>query len=301
MGNLTRQKIQTFYDQFKTIPITFTKEIIQVTGLQAKQVSIKCTSDFFPCVIYSTNFEEAKLVANSKSGIMERFKETNNSASIKFSFKVPSTGEQVAFLVPVHMSGCSPYNGSEEMTMFTMQFSQRPPDDLIEIVGRVIEANWYASKRKDEAIPVNAETLRKLKFITKDVGITVEGVPRRCILRDISISGARIIVLGISKMLVGKSGSIKFEFTDPIESYEIKGTYASAESVADRKDMAVLNLQYIDPIPLTYKVRLSEYLGTNRKPAAAPHAAAAAVAAPAVETPAQETPPAAAAVTTPPK
>ncbi|GMO30590.1 MAG: PilZ domain-containing protein [Termitinemataceae bacterium] len=264
--------------QFKSIPVTFTKEIIQVTGLQAKQISIKCASDFFPCVVYSTSFEEAKLVANIKSGVIEKLKETNNSASIKFSFILPASSERVAFLVPVRVVGHAPYNNSSDMSTITMQFAQRPPDDLIEIVGRVIEANLNAAKRKDEIIQINAESLRKLKYAGKEVGITVQGVPRRCILRDISFSGARVIVLGISKMLINKPGSIKFEFTDPAESYEINGTFIGGDAVTDRKDMVVLDLRYDEQhLPMTYKVRLNEYLTTIRKlPQAAQSTAAAA-------------------------
>ncbi|GMO59749.1 MAG: PilZ domain-containing protein [Termitinemataceae bacterium] len=265
MGSLPKQKIDAYYTQFKSIPVTFTKEIILVTGLQPKEVSIKCASDFFPCVIYSTNFEEAKVVANIKSGIVDKLKDTNNSASIKFSFVIPATSEHVAFLVPVHVGASMPYNNSPDMSTFTMQFSQRPPDDLIEIVGRIVEANLNATKRKDELVTISPESLRKLKFKKKDIEITVQGVPRRCILRDISFSGAHLIVLGVSKLLLDKAGSINFEFSDPEEAYEIKGKYVTATPVAERKDMVVLDLRYDGPTPLTYKVRLNDYIGTLRK------------------------------------
>jgi hypothetical protein len=264
MGTLPRQKISDYYTEYKNIPVTFNKEMIQVTGLQAKQVILKCGSDFYPCVVYSTSFVEAKIVAAGKSGLTERLKDTNNSASIKFCFKIPASGEQVVFLVTARVTGYDPYDASSDMLMFTLQFSQRPPDDLIEIVGRVLEANVNCSKRKDERIVINAETLRKLHFLNKDVGVTIENVPRRCILRDISFTGARLVLLGIAKFLIDKRIVIKFDFHEPNESYSIEGKIVDVEKVADRDDMIVANVIYSETVPMDYKLRLSGYFNVVR-------------------------------------
>ena len=260
MGTLPRQKINNYYEQFKSIPVTFNKEVVSVTGLQSKQVNLKCASDFYPCVIYSTSFSEAKLVANNKSGILDKLRDTNNSASIKFCFKLPASGEQVAFLVPTRVAGSSPYNGSPDMSIFTLQYSQRPPDDLIEIVGRIIEANVNFNKRKDESITISPESLRKLKFVTKDVGITIQNVPRRCILRDISFTCARVIVLGVSRLLLDKPATITFDFSEPDENLIINGKLVGAEVLPDRKEMVLLTLVFDEPVPMSYKVRISDYL-----------------------------------------
>jgi hypothetical protein len=265
MGTLPRQKILDFHDSFKAIPVTFNKEVIQVTGLQAKQIVLKCASDFFPCVVYSTSFAEAKIVANNKTGLFEKLKETNNTTSIKFSFRLPVSGEQVSFLVTARVSASSPYGDSPDMTMFTLQYAQRPPDDLIEIMGRVIEATMNFSKRKDERINITPEALRKLHVATKDVGVTIQGVPRRCILRDISFGNARLVMVGVSKFLIDKPVGIKFDFNEPEESYSMSGKFTSAEAVVDHKDMVVVNMVYDEPIPLMYKVRLHDYLGTVRE------------------------------------
>lgn len=264
MGLLPRQKIIDYYNDYKNMPVIFNKEIIQVTGLQAKQVILKCGSDFFPCVVYSTSFTEAKIVAASKSGLIEKLKDTNNSASIKFCFKIPESGEQVVFLVAARVIGSVPYDAASDMSMFTLQFSQHPPDDLIEIVGRILEANVNYSKRKDEFIAITGETLRKLRFSGKEIGVTIENVPRRCILRDISFAGARLVTVGVAKFLIDKRVVIKFDFNEPDEIYGIEGKIVDAEKVADRDDMVVANVFYCDSVPMTYKVRLSDYFSTLR-------------------------------------
>jgi hypothetical protein len=264
MGTLPRQKIIEYYNDYKNIPVTFNKEIIQVTGLQAKQVILKCGSDFYPCVVYSTSFVEAKIVAAGKSGLFEKLKKTNNSVSIKFCFKIPASGEQVVFLVSARVTGSAPYDTSSDMLMFTLQFSQHPPDDLIEIVGRILEANVNCSKRKDERVTISSESLRKLRFLNKEIGVTIENVPRRCLLRDISFTGARLVTLGIAKFLIDKRIVLKFDFIEPNESYSIEGKIVDAEKVADRDDMIVANVVYSEPVPMDYKIRLSDYFSAVR-------------------------------------
>jgi hypothetical protein len=300
MGTITRQKIQDYYNEFKNIPVTFNKEIIQVTGLQTKQIILKCASDFFPCFVYSSSFEEAKIVASTKTGILDKLKESNNAVSIRFCFRPPSSSDLVAFQINTRVTGSVPYDTSTDMYIFTLNFSQRPPDDLIGVVGRILDANVNFSKRRDERINITPENLRRLYFATKDIEVLIEGVPRRCILRDISFGGARFIMLGVSKFLIDKSASIKFDFDDPEETYTINGKLIGAEKVADRNDMIVMNMAYNDPIPMTYKVRLNDFLNSyrlisdseNRSPvASAPPPRQAAPAAKITPAPAAATPP----------
>ena len=87
MGVLTSQKITVYYERFKDIDVTFTKEIIQVTGLLTQQIHLKCGNDFWPCVVYTSSFETAKVVANVKTGLLAKLQATNNYVNLLFCFK----------------------------------------------------------------------------------------------------------------------------------------------------------------------------------------------------------------------
>jgi hypothetical protein len=262
MAVLTSQKIKELYDRYRAINVIFSKEIVAATGLEAKQVHIKCVSDFFPCMIYSLSFEQAKVVINIKSGILEKLQKANNALSLRFCFRHYETGQQVVFFVQSRSTGYTPYNDSPDMAVFSLQYSQQPPDDLIEIVGRVLEASINAKQRKEERIILTPELLRKLKLVTKDVVVFVDNVPRRCILRDISFSGAKLVLVGVFKFLENKPVTLRLEFDDPFEAFNLKGKFVHAETVEGRKDLIVLGMRFDDPIPMGYKLRLSDYLGT---------------------------------------
>jgi hypothetical protein len=265
MSVLTQQKIASYYDRYKGINVTFTKEIIQVTGLVTQQVLIKCVGDFWPCVVYSSSFQEAKVVASVKSGITEKLQRANNSVSLRLCFRNPETGSPVTFFVTARVAGYSAYGESADMALFNLQFTQRPPDDLIEIMGRVLDANINSSKRKDERVLLTADSLRKLKILSKDTAAFIQGVPRRCILRDLSFSGAKIIMMGVAKFLVDKDTALRLDFDDPRESFLVRGKFVRAETVEGRKELIALAITFDEAlVPMGYKVRLNDFLSVVR-------------------------------------
>jgi hypothetical protein len=265
MGVLTSQKITSYYERFKGIEVTFTKEIIQVTGLLTQQVHLKCVSDFWPCVVYSSSFQEAKIVANVKSGLLGKLQQANNYVSLRYCFKIADSGNPVTFFVAARVMGFTPYGGSQDVAMFTLQFTQRPPDDLIEIMGRLLDANVNSAKRREERILITVDSQRKLNILSKESAVFIQGVPRRCILRDISFSGAKLIMMGIAKFLVDKEAGLRIDFDDPRESFLLKGKFIRSENVEGRKDLVALGILFDESrIPMGYKLRINDFLSSVR-------------------------------------
>jgi hypothetical protein len=215
--------------------------------------------------VYSSSFQEAKVVASVKSGITDKLQRANNSVSLRLCFRNSETGAPVTFFVNARVAGYSAYGGSEDMALFNLQFTQRPPDDLIEIMGRVLDANINSSKRKDERVLLTADSLRKLKILSKDTAAFIQGVPRRCILRDLSFSGAKIIMMGVAKFLVDKDTALRLDFDDPRESFLVRGKFVRAETVEGRKELVALAITFDEAVvPMGYKVRLNDFLSVVR-------------------------------------
>jgi len=265
MGVLTSQKISVYYDRFKGIDVTFTKDMIQVTGLLTQQIHLKCGNDFWPCVVYTVSFGGAKVVANVKTGLLAKLQTNNNFVSVRFSFKPPGETNAVTFFVAARVLGSAPYGNSQDVNIFNIQFSNRPPDDFIEIIGRVLDANVNSAKRKDARIPLTTDNLRKLNILSTESAVFIQGVPRRCILRDLSFSGSKLIMMGVAKFLLDKEAAIRVDFNDPREVFTIKGKFIRAENVEGKKEMVALGLQYDETaVPMGYKIRLNDMLTTTR-------------------------------------
>jgi len=265
MGVLTSQKISIYYDRFKDIDVTFTKDMIQVTGLLTQQIHLKCGNDFWPCVVYTTSFSGAKVVANVKTGLLAKLQSTNNFVNLRFCFRPPGETNTVTFFVAARVMASAPYGNSQDVNMFTIQFSNRPPDDFIEIIGRVLDANVNSAKRKEVRIPLTPDNLRKLNIMSTESAVFIQGVPRRCILRDISFSGSKLIMMGIANFLLNKEGSVRIDFNDPRESFTIKGKFVRAENVEGKKEMVALGLNFDESsVPMGFKIRLNDMLTSTR-------------------------------------
>jgi len=265
MAVLPAQKIASYFEMFKGIDVTFTKEMIQVTGLITEQVHIKCGSDFWPCVLFATSFQSAKIVANTRSGLIDKLQKANNSVSLRLCFKSLDKGTPVTFFIAGRVIGSIPYRDSGDIYLLTIQFTQRPPDDLIEVIGRILDANVNSAKRKDERIILTPETQRKIKLASKESTVFIQNVPRRCILRDLSFSGTKIIMMGVAKFLVDKEAVLRFEFDDPREFFLIKGMFIRSEGVEGKKDMVALAVEFDKAhVPMGYKIRINEYINTVR-------------------------------------
>jgi len=265
MGLVTSQKISSYYERFKDISVTFTKEILQVTGLLTQQVHLKCGNDFWPCVVYSASFESAKVVANVKTGLLAKLQATNNFVNLRFCFRPPGETNTVTFFVAARVLATTPYGNSQDVNIFTLQFSNRPPDDFIEIMGRVLDANVNSAKRKDVRIPLTQDNLRKLSMLSTESAVFIQGVPRRCILRDVSFSGSKIIMMGVAKFLLDKEAALRIDFNDPRDAYSIKGKIIRAEAVEGKKEMVALGINFDEAtIPMGFKIRLNDMLTSAR-------------------------------------
>jgi len=265
MGILTAQRVAAFYERYKNIDITFSKEMIQISGLITEQVHLKCGSDFFPCFLFATSFQGAKVVANTKSDLMNKINQANNLISLRYCFKSLETGAPLTFFVSGKVLGSVPYKNSREISLLSIQFTQRPPDDLIEILGRILDANVSSSKRRDERVPITPENQRWIKVMSKETACFIQGVPRRCILREMSFSNAKVIMMGVAKFLVNKEIALRFDFDDPRESFLVKGKFVRSENVEGKKEMIALAMQYDEAsVPMGYKIRINEFLNAVR-------------------------------------
>ena len=267
MGIATSQQLTKYYDQYRDTEITFTKDIIRALGLDPRQVYVKCNGGQWPCIINSTSFQQAKIIVGTKGGAFQALAAKNNpTANIRFCFNEPEGDGIITFLVSSRVAEIRPYMNSKDLVIVTLQFTARPPDDLIEICGRLLEANANAIRRREERIPINEDSKRKLNLAKEECNVIVQSVPRHCVVRDISFSGARIILIGLSQYLAGKEAILRLEFNEPSEILSIRGTVVSADLIQGRKDICLASLKFDEStLPLSFKMHLNTYLTAVRK------------------------------------
>ena len=266
MGIVTSQQITKYYDQYRDTEITFTKDIIRAIGLDPRQIYVKCNNGQWPCIINSTSFQHAKIIVGTKGGAFQSLSNKDTTGiNIRFCF-FETENQLMSFFVAGRVTSIVPYMNSKDLAIVTLTFTQRPPDDLIEVIGRLLEANSNAIRRREERIILNEDSKRKLGLVKEEAIIMVQGVPRHYIVRDLSFSGAKIILLGLSQFLTNKPAMLRLEFEDPDEVIQLNGAIVAAELIEGRKDIVAASMSFSEKmVPLSYKLHVNNYLTAVRK------------------------------------
>ena len=267
MAIVTTQQITKYYEDYKATELSFTKDIIKALSMDPRQIYVKCNGSQWPCIINSSSFTAARIIIGTTGGAFKELaKKDPPPVSIKYSF-YQSDGQLKSFFISGKVDPkIAQIPGKADYAMVTINYSQRPPEDFIEMIGSLLDATENSKRRKDEKVPLTPDICRKMGLPKPECIVTLQGVPRRCILKELSFGGARLVVLGLAQFILNKEVDMSLEFDEPHEVLNLKGTVVSTDPIEDRKDMVVANVQFDEAaLPLTYKIHINRYISTVRK------------------------------------
>jgi len=266
MGISINHQISRYYDYYRDQEIVFTKANIQILRLDPRQIYVKCNGGQWPCIINSSSLQMATIIVGTASGVYKEIdKNPNVGLSIRYCF-LDQSNNPIHFFVNCSVVDKKPYHNTNELSVVTLNFIQRPPDDLIERLGELIETNENFKNRKEDRIDINENTIRKLGIEKEETLVYVEGVPRRCIIKDLSFGGAKLLLVGIPKFLVKKQVALRLDFVDTGEIVSVPGIIARSEFLEGRKDIAAVHIQFApESVPMPYKSHINTFITNFKK------------------------------------
>jgi len=268
MAIVTSQQLSVYYDLYRSIEVTLTKDVSQLLGFLQEQVVLKLLGTPWHCLIYSTSLEGAKIILNLKPEQIEKMRSGSNMVSLRYGFRVADHTEPVTFFANGKIKGYNRYNNASNNDLYfmTIEFTQRPSDDLIEILGKFLEANVNSQKRKDVRIPVSESSVKKLGFASCNTIVAVEQVDRKCLIRDLSFGGAMVIIPGVAKFLAGKKVVLRLVLEETSQVLSLPGTLIRMEPVQGRRDITLAAVQYDEAaVPHAYKLKMNEAVRSIKK------------------------------------
>lgn len=266
MGVITSQQLTHYYDIYRDVEITFSKEIIRMLNMDPRQVYVKCNGAQWPCIINSTSYMASKIIVGTRGAAFEQLsKKEPVQVNIRYAY-FQEQNQLSTFLVTGKVTNIQPYGNTNELVIVTISFTQRPPDALIELTGRLLETNDNAVKRREERIVLNEDSKRKLTITKEETRIAIQGVSRNCILRDLSFSGAKIMLMGLQKFIENRDAVLEIFFEDPPETVLIRGKIVEALPIDGRKDIVSASIRFDEgAIPLSYKIHINDFLSATKK------------------------------------
>ncbi len=266
MAILTSIQITKLYDLYKDIDITFNKDVINATGLKTKEIYIKAAGIQRPCIIYSTSFTKARIIADTGNDFITKIRESGNLITLRMAFFTQDNKDKVSFFINAKVSGFGVYDTPESsLNYINLTYTQRPPDDLIVIIGKLLQANVNFNKRTDERIIVNQNNYSQLGFSSREIQIVIQEIPRKALLLDISNSGIKIIGVKAFKFHLDKD--VIFRFSDKSKkNIDIPCTFVRFDPIPNRNDLGIFGIKFKEnSVPLSFKMQIELYFDSLKK------------------------------------
>lgn len=266
MAVLSVIKIQEYYEKYQMKEIFFNKSIRQETGLDTSKVMLKMCGTMFPCVLYSCSMSFAKIVMNLDEEAYAMIQNAKNALTLHFSFLPEQGKHDIQFFVSCTTKALKSFkinNGSDTSYIITLAFYQKPPDDLIEILGTVSESIENFEKRKELRIKLDKKVADEIGFISQKALIEIDSINRPCIITDISASGCGAILMLLKPdLIVNKPVRITFHLQDlKMPSLELTGVVKRYEQVESNKLLYLIGILYdLEAIPYKYKNIINNYI-----------------------------------------
>ena len=140
MSVTTSHHISRYYDYYRDKEIVFTKANLKSLRIDPRQIYLKSNGGQWPCIINSSSLQQAKVIVGTASGIYTTVQKNRSAPiSIRYCF-FDQNNEPIQFSVNCNVLEIKPFQNSNELAMVTLNFTQRPPDDLILRIGEFIVA-----------------------------------------------------------------------------------------------------------------------------------------------------------------
>jgi len=266
MPELTAPQLARLYDTFRGTEVTFNNQVITASGLMPADIHLKVAAEHLPCVLYACSLRGARVIADLGDAAAASHLRPNNMVSLRLAFRPSGERAPLAFFVSCRVEGLSVYNPQKPQVQFVaLEFTQRPSDILIGIIGSLLEVNSNSVRRKDERIVITPETMRMIGLDSKESCVDIQGAPRRCIVRDLSFSGAKILVTGVREPQEEKRVLLKLARCELKDDVVLDGSIVRVEEVAGSKDIVALSIQFSSEPPISYKQKLNSYFTSQEK------------------------------------
>ncbi|MBN1699313.1 MAG: PilZ domain-containing protein [Spirochaetales bacterium] len=223
---------------------------------------MKCGKDTFPCILNSSSMVRAQVIAQVTKSFFDKVNHNNKKVTLRLAFHRPDNSNPLCFFIQTKIDGYNPFiSKNPNLYFINLSYMQKPPDDLIAILGKLIEAGSTVKKRRHERITITPESLRMLKIQNTQGVLLGEDFKVKCLLRDLSLSGAKVIVAGKSEQFEGKKvvlGILLFEYTG---ACKIQGTILRCEEMKEHEDFIALGINFDEKnVPAEYNRRIIDYM-----------------------------------------
>lgn len=246
--------LQNLYQEYLDTELTYTKDVATGLGVLAAESSLKWQGELYPCVVHSASFRAAKVLVRLTGAQWKAMELGSKVTTLTLTFLQPKTGKKELFQFNGTLQALQQHGApdGELSLLLAVVYSHRPPEGFLQAHGSFLNLKKEANQRKEDRIPLNNESRELLGLSSLNTTVVVDHIERKCLLRELSYNGARVILTGVAPFLLDKP----FSLVVPVfgrSPLDIPGKILRAEAVEGHKGLAVIALGYHpDRVPVDY-------------------------------------------------
>lgn len=265
MPTVTSAKISEYYNKYKDQEVYFSKSICEITGLVSEKLKLKVGAYELPCILYASSLEKIIIILNLTENDMQKVKMARGLATIKFCFFHSTAKSPISFFISCHIKKINSFKlTTSSAYMIRLDFNQRPPDDFIEIVGKIIDNSVKFNNRKELRIRLDDKIAASLGMESVKSFVTIDKNIKPCIFADISTSGCCIIMADSPEIEEHKGITVQLSIKG--NTVNINAMIIRCEKVNNCPKLTRLGILYDkDEIPYIYKNMINNYLDMLEK------------------------------------
>jgi hypothetical protein len=258
------KRLSFLYETFSGTEVAFNANVILASGLSTHEVRLKFGDDELPCVLYACSMKGAKVIAKVGPSFGGGQAHHGGLVTLRLAFRTADDPGAAGLSLAARVESVSEYDPQKSQYRFmSLTFVQRAPDALVEILGSLQEIAAIEARRRDERIVINEESMRKVGLQSKESCVAIGGDARRCLLRDLSFSGAKVLVSTPGHLSDSSRVTLKLSRCDAPDSTVIDGSVVRVEEVSGRDDIVALSIRYSGEPPIGYRQRISDYFSSR--------------------------------------
>ena len=207
---------------------------------------------------------EARIIAPLSAPVFNEIKKADNKMALRLAFIGPEKKREISLFINADAVNFTYLKGSVHNTYFiNLNYRSMPPEDFIEIIGNLLENELNDEKRIHDRIAINDLTHRPLGSLPLESFLFIEGSAKKCILSEISIMSAKVIINGSHEEFRNKKGLLIIKNQALSGKGEMVGQITRTEDISTSPRLIALVIVFDqDAVPPQYKMWIGECLET---------------------------------------
>jgi len=256
--NLTAHHLARLFEEFSGTEVTFNSQVILESGLVTSDVRLTVGSRHLPCVLYACSMKGARVVVEISKDFSDLLARSSSMTTLHLGFRQSDEKSPVSFIVPCRVENLSAYNAQKPQLSFaTLEFTQNPPDALVNILGSLLEVKTNALRRRDQRIVLTPENMKKIGLDSRESCVSIDGAPLRCLIRDLSFGGAKVLLSMLGIPRGPRKALLKLHRCEVQDDTLLDGSIVRVEDVEGHQDLVALSIRYSTDPPISYKQKIN--------------------------------------------